>query len=326
MKLPRRGFLGQAAGVAMLPAVSRLAWAQTYPTHPVRIIVPFAPSGTTDILARLVAQKLSERLGKQFYVENLPGASGNTGTGQVARAAPDGYTILFAFSSYVVNPTLFDKVPYDTDKDFEPVTLAVSSTTVLSVNPSVPAHTVRELVDLIKANPGRYNFASPGAGTQAHLAGEQMRTSLGLDLVHVPYNGSGPSTAAVVAGHNPIGVSTIAPVAPHIKAGTLRALAVTSKTRSEMLPDVPTMAEAGYPDIQGDGWVGVLVPARTPKDIVSLLHDEIAKVIALPDIKERLTMIGFDPVASAPEEFAARIRVEIELWGNVIRASHIRVQ
>jgi len=326
MKLQRRGFLARAAGVAMLPAVSRLAWAQTYPTRPVRIIVPFAPSGTTDILARLIAQKLSERLGKQFYVENLPGASGNTGTGQAARAAPDGYTILFAFSSYVVNPTLFDKIPYNPDKDFEPVTLAVASTTVLSVNPSVPARTVRELVDLIRANPGKFNFASPGAGTQAHLAGEQMRTSLALDLVHVPYNGSGPSTAAVVAGHNPIGFSTIAPVAPHIEAGTLRALAVTSKTRSEMLPDVPTMAEAGYPDIQGDGWVGVLVPARTPKDIVTLLHDEIAKVIALPDIKERLTMIGFDPVASTPEEFAARIRVEIELWGKVIRASNIRVQ
>jgi tripartite-type tricarboxylate transporter receptor subunit TctC len=326
MTLPRRRFLQFAGAAALAPILSQPASALDYPTRPVRVIVPFAPSGTTDIFARLAAQKLTERLGKQFYVENLPGASGNIGTGQAARAAPDGYTILFAFSSHVVNPTLFDKVPYDAEKDFEPVTLAVASTTVLSVNPSVPAHTVRELVDLIRANPGKYNFASPGAGTQAHLAGEQMRSSLRLDLVHVPYNGSGPSTAAVVAGHNPIGFSTIAPVAPHIKAGTLRALAVTSKTRSEMLPDVPTMTQAGYPDIQGDGWVGVLVPARTPKDIVTLLHDEIAEVIALPDIKERLTTIGFDPVASTPEEFAARIHAEIELWGNVIRASHIKVQ
>lgn len=326
MKLPRREFLGQALGVGMLPVVSRLAWAQAYPTRPVRIIVPFAPGGTVDILARPLAQKLSERLGKQFYIENLPGAGGNIGTGQAARAAPDGYTILFAFSSYVVNPSLYDKIPYDAVKDFEPVTLAVASTTVLTVNPSVPAHTVKELVDLIRANPGKYNFASPGTGTQSHLAGEQLRTSLGLDLVHVPYNGSGPSTAAVVAGHDPIGVSTIAPVVPHINAGTLRALAVTSKARSELLPDVPTMTEAGYPDIQGDGWVGVFVPARTPKDIVTSLRDEIAAILALPDIRKNLTMIGFEPVADTPEEFAARIRVELELWGTVIRASHLRVQ
>jgi tripartite-type tricarboxylate transporter receptor subunit TctC len=309
-----------------LPTLSQVARAQSYPMRPVRIIVTFAPGGTTDIFARPVAQKLSERLGKQFYVENVPGASGNIGTGQAARAAPDGYTVLFAFSSYVVNPTLFAKVPYDPYKDFEPVTLAVAATTVLTVNPSVRARTVRELVDLIRANPGKYNFASPGAGTQAHLAGEEMRQSLGLDLVHVPYNGSGPSTAAVVAGHNPIGFSTIAPVAPHIQAGGLRALAVTSKTRSETLPDVPTMIEAGYPDIEGDSWIGVLVPAKTPKEIVALLHDEIAAIIALPDIKERLTTIGFDPVGSTPGEFGSRIRNEIELWGQVIRAGHLTAQ
>jgi tripartite-type tricarboxylate transporter receptor subunit TctC len=326
MKLPRRRFLQLAAGAMALPTLCRVAQAQGYPTRPVRIIVTFAPGGTTDIFARPVAQKLSERLGRQFYVENIPGASGNIGTGQAARAAPDGYTVLFAFSSYVVNPTLFAKVPYDPYKDFEPVTLAVAATTVLTVNPSVPARTVKELVDLIRANPGKFNFASPGAGTQAHLAGEEMRQSLGLDLVHVPYNGSGPSTAAVVAGHNPIGFSTIAPVAPHIQAGNLRALAVTSKTRSGTLPDVPTMIEAGYPDIEGDSWIGVLVPAKTPREIVALLHGEIAAIIALPDIKERLTTIGFDPVGSTPEEFAARIRDEVELWGKVIRAGHLTAQ
>jgi tripartite-type tricarboxylate transporter receptor subunit TctC len=326
MKLPRRRFLHFAAGAMALPTLSQVVHAQGYPIRPVRIIVTFAPGGTTDIFARPVAKKLSERLGKQFYVENVPGASGNIGTGQAARAVPDGYTVLFAFSSYVVNPTLFAKVPYDPYKDFEPVTLAVAATTVLTVNPLVPARTVRELVDLIRANPGKYNFASPGSGTQAHLAGEEMRQSLGLDLVHVPYNGSAPSTAAVVAGHNPIGFSTIAPVAPHIQAGSLRALAVTSKTRSETLPDVPTMIESGYPDIEGDSWIGVLVPARTPKGIVALLHDEIAAIIALPDIKERLTTIGFDPVGSTPEEFGSRIRDEIELWGRVIRAGHLTAQ
>jgi tripartite-type tricarboxylate transporter receptor subunit TctC len=326
MKLPRRQFLHLAAGAAALPVISRFAWAQAYPTRPVRIIVPFAPGGTTDIFARLAAQKLSEHLGKQFYVENIPGASGNIGTGQAARAAPDGYTILFAFSSHVVNPTLFDKIPYDPYKDFEPVTLAVASTAVLSVNPSVPAKTVEDLVALIGASPGKYNFASPGAGTQAHLAGEQFRMSLGLDLVHVPYNGAGPSVASVVAGHSPIGFSTLASAGPHIKGGTLRALAVTSKTRSQIQLDVPTMTEAGYPDIEGDSWVGVLVPAGTPKDIVTLLHREIVKIIALPDMKERLTTIGFDTVASTPEEFGARIKVEIETWGKVIRAGNIKPQ
>jgi tripartite-type tricarboxylate transporter receptor subunit TctC len=326
MKLLRRQFLHLAAGAAALPAVSRIARAQTYPTRPVRIIVPFAPSGATDIFARLAAQKLSEHLGKQFYVENIPGASGNIGTGQAARAAPDGHTVLFAFSTHVVNPSLFAKIPYDPYKDFEPVTLAVTSTTVLSVNPSVPAKTVKQLVDLIRANPGKYNFASPAAGSQAHLVGEQFRMSLALDLVHIPYNGAGPSLAAVVAGHSPIGVSTIASAEPHIKAGALRALAVTSKTRSQTQPDVPTMTEAGYPDIEGDGWVGVLVPARTPKDIVTLLHREIVRIIALPDMKERLLTLGFETVGSTPDEFAARIRTEIGIYGKIIREAGIKAQ
>jgi tripartite-type tricarboxylate transporter receptor subunit TctC len=326
MKLPRREFLHLAAGAVALPAVSGIARAQTYPTRPVRVIVPFAPGGTTDIFARLAAQKLSEQLGRQFYVENIPGASGNIGTGQAARAAPDGYTVLFAFSSHVVNPTLFDKIPYDPNKDFEPVTLAVVSTTVLTVNPSVPAKTVKDLVSLIRANPGKYNFASPGAGTQAHLAGEQFRMSLALDLVHVPYNGAGPSVASVVAGHSPIGFSTLASAGPYIAAGTLRALAITSKMRSKIQPDLPTMTEAGYPDIQGDSWVGVLIPAGTPKEIGMLLHREIIKIVALPDMKERLSMIGFDVVASTPEEFAMRIKAEIETWGKVIRAGNIKPQ
>ena len=204
MKLPRRNFLHLAAGAAALPAVARIARAQAYPTRPVRAVVAFAPGGVTDTFGRLMAQKLTEQLGKQVYVENIAGASGNIGTGQVAKAVPDGYTILFAFSSHVVNPTLFARVPYDPIKDFDPVTLAVASTTVLAVNPSVPAKTVKELVDLIKANPGKYSFGSAGAGTQAHLAGEQFRLSLGLDLVHVPFGGGGPAVAAVVAGHTPI--------------------------------------------------------------------------------------------------------------------------
>jgi tripartite-type tricarboxylate transporter receptor subunit TctC len=221
MKIPRRRFLHLAVGVAVMPAVSRNASAQAYPTRPVRSIVAFAPGGVTDTFARLMTQKLSEHLGQQFFVENIAGATGNIGTGQAARAAPDGYTLLFAFSSYVVNPTLFNKVPYDPYKDFEPVTLAVSSTTVLTVHPAVPAKSVRELVALIRANAGKYSFASAGAGTQAHLAGEKFRLSLGLDLVHVPYNGGGPAIAAVVGGHTPIGFSSPAASIPQIKEGNV---------------------------------------------------------------------------------------------------------
>jgi tripartite-type tricarboxylate transporter receptor subunit TctC len=322
--LPRRRFLYWAAASVAIPALAGPLWAQSYPARPVRIIVTFAPGGTADIFARLAAQKLSETVGRQFYVENIPGASGNIGTAQAARAAADGHTILFAFSSHVVNPSLFDRIPYDPLKDFASVTLAVSSTTVLTVNPAVPVRTVDALAALIKGNPGKYNFASPGAGTQAHLAGEQFRMSLGLDVVHIPYNGAGPSVASVVAGHSPIGFSTLASAAAHIKAGTLRALAITSKTRAQLEPGIPTMAEAGHPDIEGDSWVGVLVPARTPRQIVDFLHREMVAIMTLPDVRERLTTLGFDTVASTPEEFDHRIKAEIETWGKVIRAGNIK--
>jgi tripartite-type tricarboxylate transporter receptor subunit TctC len=323
---PRRRFLHLALGAAALPALPRLAFALDYPTRSVRVIVAFAPGGVTDTFARLMAQKLGERLGKQFYVDNIAGATGNIGTGQAAKAAPDGYTLLFAFSSYVVNPTLFGKVPYDPDKDFEPVTLAVVSTTVVTVHPSVPAKTVSDLVALIRANPGKYSYSSAGAGTQAHLAGEQFRLSLGLDLVHIPFNGGGPAIAAVVGGHTPIGFSSPAASIPQIKEGNARALAITSKRRSQILPDVPTMAEAGYPEIEGDSWVGVLVPAGTPKDIINLLNGEIVKIMAMPDMQARLVELGYDPVASTPEEFAVRIKAEIESWAKVIRAAHIKAE
>ena len=324
MRLPRRRFLQLAASAVALPAVSRIAWAQAYPSRPVRAVVAFAPGGVTDTFGRLMAQKLTEQLGKQVYVENLAGASGNIGTGQVAKAAPDGYTILFAFSSHVVNPTLFARVPYDPIKDFEPVTLAVASTTVLTVNPAVPAKTVKELIDLIKANPGTYSFGSAGAGTQAHLAGEQFRLSLGLDLVHVPFGGGGPAVAAVVAGHTPISFGSPQAAMQHVKEGTVRALAVTKKTRSQILPDVPTMTEVGYPQIEGDSWVGILVPAGTPADVIAVLHRESAYVLAQPDMRARLATLGYDLVASTPEEFATRIKVEIDMWAKVIRAANIK--
>ncbi len=306
MRVSRRKFLYLAAAAAALPSVSRAGWAQAYPSRPVRAVVAFAPGGVTDTFGRLMAQKLTEQLGKQVYVENIAGASGNIGTGQVAKAVPDGHTILFAFSSHVVNPTLFARVPYDAVNDFKPVTLAVASTTVLTVNPAVPAKTVKELVELIKANPGKYSFGSAGAGTQAHLAGEQFRLLLGLDT---PISFGSPQAAM-----------------QHVKEGTVRALAVTSKRRSQIFPDVPTMTEAGYPDIEGDSWVGILVPAGTPADIITVLHRESAKILAQPDMKERLATLGYDVVASTPEEFAGRIKTEIDMWAKVIRAANIKAE
>ncbi|MEA3070031.1 MAG: hypothetical protein QOD29_1477 [Alphaproteobacteria bacterium] len=320
----RRQFLLYVGAAAALPASARIAIAQNYPARPVRVIVGFAPGGPTDVFARLMAQKLGENLGGQFYVDNITGGTGNIATGQAAKATPDGYTVYFAFSSYVVNPTLFDRVPYDPYKDFDPVTLAVSSTTVLSVNPSVPATTVSELVALIRAGGSKYSFATGGTGSQTHLAGEQFRLALNLDLVHVPFNSGGPAVAAVVAGHAPIGFNALTPAVPQIKDGRLRALAVTSNMRSQILPEVPTMTEAGYPGIAGDSWVGVLVPAGTPQAIIALLHSEIARIIAVPDMKERLATLGFEPVVSTPQEFGAQIRAEIERWGNVIRAANIK--
>src|ERR1700692_176350 len=314
MKLPRRQFLHLAASAAALPAVLRLALAQTYPTRPVRVIVPYAPGGPTDVCARLIAQKLSEQLGHQFYVENVRGEGGNIGTGQAARAAADGYSILITANSHIINPTLYDQVPYDAFKDFAAVTLAAGFASALCVNPSVPANTVRDLVTLIKANPGKYSFASPGFGTPSHLLGEQFRVAVGLDLVHVPYGGSGPAITAVVAGHTPIAFAALSAAVPQVKDGKLRALAVMSKNRSQALPALPTIGEAGYPELDGDAWIGALVPTGTPKEIIALLQREIVNILALPDVKERLAVLGLDPVGGTPEECTAQMKLEMENW------------
>jgi tripartite-type tricarboxylate transporter receptor subunit TctC len=321
---PRRRFLHLLASAAALSAASGGARAQTWPTRPVRVIVPFQPGGSTDIFARLAAQKLTEHFGKQFYIENIAGATGNVGTAQAARAAPDGHTLLIAFSSYVVNPTLFAKLPFDPDKDLAPVTLAVSAPNVLTVNPSLPARNLSELVALIKSNPGKYTYTSGGVGTQGHLLGEMLRLSQALDIVHVPFNGAAPAIASAMAGHTPIAWSTVASAAQALETGQLRPLALASKTRSQLLSDLPTTAEAGYPDIQGDSWVGLLAPAGTPNEIIRAVQREIAGIIALPDVKERLPTLGFEAVASTPEEFASRIKVETEMWGKVIRAANIK--
>ena len=324
MNLIRRRFLFAAGASVVGFAASPVVWAQTYPARSVRVIVPFAPGGATDIIARFILQELSKQLGQQFYVENIPGASGNVGTGIAAKAAPDGYTVLFAFSSHVTNPSIFDRVPYDPFKDFAPITLAVTSPAVLTVNPSLPAKTLQDLVALIRTHPGRYSYASGGTGTQPQLAGEQFRLSLGLDLVHVPYNGGGPALVSTIAGHTPISFTTLSPAVPHLSQGKLRALAVTGRTRSQTVPEVPTMAEAGYPEIEGDTWAGVLAPAGTDGQIVTLLNREIVKILNLPAMKERLVALGYEPVGNTPEEYAAQIRSEIARWAKVIRSAGIK--
>src|ERR1700760_1994300 len=287
MKLPRRRFLRLVAGIAAAPALPGMARAQSYPARTVRVIVPYSPGGPTDVCARLVAQKLSDRLGKQFYVEDIVGAGGNIGTGQAARTAPDGYTILITVNSYVINPTLYQKVPYDALKDFEAVTQVAICQSAMFVHPSVPARTVSELVTLIKANPNKYSFASPGFGTPSHLLGEQFRVAAGVDLVHVPYGGSGAGATAVVANNPSIGFAALSAALPFVQDNKLRALAVMSKHRSQALADLPTIAEAGYPDLDGDAWVGVLVPAGTPKDVRALLHHEIVNILDEPETRER---------------------------------------
>jgi tripartite-type tricarboxylate transporter receptor subunit TctC len=311
---------------AVLLSAAAHAQAPGYPDRPVKMLVPFAAGGPTDVMARLLAQKLSESLGKQFYVENQPGAGGNLGMGNAARSAPDGYTVLVVSSSFVVNPTLYDKIPYDPYKDFAPVTVAGVSPNVLLVHPSVPAKTVKELVDLIKANPGKYNFASAGTGTTPHLSGELFKLSLGLDLVHVPFGGAGPAVQSAVAGHTPIAFTALPPAAPLVKGGQLRALAVTSAKRSAALPDVPTMAEAGLKDQEADTLQGVLVPAGTPKPIIDLLYREIVRIVKEPDVKEKFAALGFDAVANTPDAFAAQIKAEIAKWGKVIKGANIKPQ
>lgn len=324
--LRRREFLRFAGIAAAGLAAPRIASAQAYPARPVRVIVPFTPGGPTDLFARLIAAKLSQQMGQQFYIENVGGAGGNIGAGRAAQAAPDGYTILVDGGNYVINPSLFAEIPYDPIKSFDPVTISVTSPVLLTVNPSVPAHTVKELVDLINANPNKYGYASPATGTPPDLVGELFRLSLKLDLVHVPFKGGGEALAAVLGGQPAISFGAIAPAVPLVRAGKLRAIAVTGKARMHTLPDVPTMTEAGFPQIDGETWFNVVVPAGTPKDIIARLHAEVAKAVAEPDVKQRLDVLGYVPISSTPEEAAARFKSDAAKWAKVIRDAGMKAQ
>ena len=311
---------------ALVAAEASVAQTSGYPNRPVKMVAPFAPGGPVDVVARVLAPKLSEGLGQQFYVENHPGGSGNIGTALVAKAPPDGYTVLVISSTLVVNPSLFAKLGFDTTADLAPVSLVGVSPQVLLVHPSVPAASVKELIAWVKASPGQHSYAHAGLGTPGYLAGEMFKQAFGLDLVAVAFNGGGPAITSTIGGHTPILFTSISTAAGHIKQGTVRALAVTGARRSPALPEVPTLAEAGAAGQESEIILGVLVPGATPQEVIDRLHREIVRIVALPDVRGRLSALGFEPIASTPKEFADRIKWEIDKWAKVIRAADIKVQ
>jgi tripartite-type tricarboxylate transporter receptor subunit TctC len=313
-----RSFIALAALAMAVPAS-----AQSYPTRSVRLIVPFAAGGPTDVIARIVAQKLSEAWGQQVVTENVPGAGGNTGVAMAARARPDGYTVLVVSTGFIVNPSMYSKIPYDPIKDFAPITLVAASPNVISVNPEVPAKSLKDLVALVKANPGKYSFAQPATGSTPHLAGELFKQKYGLDLVTVPFNGAALAINSTIGGHTPIAFTALPPAMSNIKEGKLRGLAVLSAARSPALPDVPTNGEAGVPDLESDTLTGIVAPAATPREIIERWRNDIAAMVATADVKQRLQDLGFAPVANTPEEFGARIKVEIARWGKVVHDANI---
>ncbi len=303
------------------------AWAQqgSWPNRPVRLIVPTEPGGPTDLAARVLAEKLTAALGQTVLVDNRPGAGQLIGTAAAARSAPDGYTYVAVSMPYVINPALQKKMPYDTLKDLEPVSWLTSLPLVLVVHPSVPAKSVKELVDLAKASPGQLNMASAGNATAPHLAGELFKSSAGISVTHIPYKGGPQAATAMLTGEATFMFNTPSSALPHIKAGKLRALAVTTLTRSSVVPELPTMAESGFPGFEVNVFNGLLAPAGTPRDIVARMQAETAKALALPDVKARFAAVGFDVVGSTPEQFGAFIEKEIAKWRKVVHGAGMSV-
>jgi tripartite-type tricarboxylate transporter receptor subunit TctC len=294
------------------------AQAQTYPAKPVRVVVPFAAGGPTDLVARVVAAKLSEKWGQQVYVENVVGASGNIGTRAVARAAPDGYTVLVTTSGFVVNPSLYAAKPYDPIAEFAPITIPAQAPNVLIVHPSVEAKTVKELVALVKANPGKYSFASAGVGQTGHLGGVFLNYKYGLDMVHVPFNGGGPIMNSIMGGHTLIAFLSLPSAAAYIKDGRVRALMVTTAKRSPAVPDVPTVIEAGIPEQETVFFQGILAPAGTPADIIAKWHADIVEATKDPSVKSKLEAASYEVNPNTPEQFGALIKSEVAQWQKVI--------
>jgi tripartite-type tricarboxylate transporter receptor subunit TctC len=316
-----------ALAFAALGAMSSSAVAQgDWPSKPITYVVPFAPGGNTDTLARIIGQKLSAALGKPVVVENKPGAGGNIGSDFVAKAKPDGYTILGGtISSHAINPSVYPNMPYDAVKSFEPVILIGSSPLVLCAGANSPYKTLQDVITAAKAKPGTLSFASPGNGTSPHLAGELLKSTAQIDLTHVPYKGSGPALNDVLGGTVPLMFDTMLVVGAQVKAGKLRPIAVASTKRIASLPNVPTVAEAGLPGFEVVSWQAIFAPAGTPKPIVQRLNTEIAKVLKTPDVQARLDDLGVDPAAGPPEQLAAFQKAEIEKWAKVVKAANVKV-
>ena len=311
-----------AAGIAVPAGVL----AQTYPSRPIRLVVPYPPGGGTDIIGRVVAQKVGDSVGQQVVVDNRGGAGGIIGTEIVARALPDGYTILMAPTSHVINPSIYRKLPYDTEKDFAPITLAASATIVLATHPSVHARTLKELIAHAKAKPGELNFGSAGNGTVFHLTGELFKRQAGIEMTHVPFKGGGPTVASLAGGQISAAFETMLALAPHIKAGKVRALAITSAQRSSVMPELPTTVELGFPGIVAENWYGFYAPAGTPKTIVTRLNTEILKALRLAEVKERFQSLGTEVIGTTPEHLADFVRKELVKWNRTAKQAGAAVE
>jgi tripartite-type tricarboxylate transporter receptor subunit TctC len=323
MNLPRAV---AAVLLSLLCAAAPAAAQDGYPNKPVRLIVPFAPGGPADLIARIIGQKLSEDFGKQFYIETHAGAGGNTGTALAARAPADGYTLLINSQALVINASLYRTLPYDPEKDLAAITRMANTPNVVVVHPSVPARTMKELVGLMRGSDAKHHgYAHPGIGTPANLSGELFKLSQKLNLTAIPFTGGGPMIQSVVGGHTPIAFSSMPPAAAQIKAGTIRGLAVTADKRDETMPDIPTMEEAGYPGQIGATPVGLLAPAGTPKEIIDLLHRKVVQYLAQPDTRQKLAQIGFSPIGDTPAEFTAFLKAEHVKWAKVITEAGIKL-
>ena len=307
------------AFAAVLPAA-----AQDYPNRPIRFIVPYPPAGGTDVVARILAEPLGAALGQTIIIDNRGGAAGNLGTDLAAKAPADGYNILFTLSSHTINPKLYDKLPFDVEKDFAPISLAAMIPQILVVHPSVPANSVKELIALAKANPGKLNYASVGTGSPGHIAGELFKLKTGVDIVHIPYKGGGPAVVDTIGGQVQLLFVSMPAAWQHVKAGKLKAIAVTSAKRSVAAPDVPTIAESGVPDYVVDSWYGALAPAKTPPAAVARLNAAFVKVLEDPLVRERLLAQGAEAAPSTPAEFDRLIRDELQKWDFVIRTAKIK--
>jgi tripartite-type tricarboxylate transporter receptor subunit TctC len=314
-------------GVGIALVWTAACMAQSYPSKPVRFISPYAPGGGTDIMARTLAQKLSENFGRQVVVENRPGGGGIVGTETVAKAPPDGYTILLGSKGpLTVNPALYSKLPYDTLRDLAPISLVSIVPAVLAVHPSLPVKSVKELIALARAHPGELTFSSSGNGGSGHLSGEQFAALAGVKMVHVPYRGTGPATTALLSGEVTMSFGNLVALLPHVQAGQLRALAVTSAKRTSAAPQLPTVAESGLRGYEYVTWYGVLAPAGTSKDIIAKLNAELVKIARRPDMREKLTGEGGEVVGSTPEEFASYIKSELASSAKLVKSAHVRAE